>query len=42
MKYILGVYIGGSTIVAGRIEGDRIVEQLSAETRAMEGGDVTL
>ncbi|NLJ01355.1 MAG: ROK family protein [Bacteroidales bacterium] len=42
MKNILGVDIGGTTIVAGRIEGDRIVEQLSAETRAMEGGDVTL
>lgn len=42
MKNILGIDIGGTTIVGGRIEGDRIVEQFSAETRAMEGGDVTL
>lgn len=42
MKNILGIDIGGTTIEGGRIEGERVVEQFSADTRATEGGDVTL
>jgi len=42
MKNIIGVDIGGTSIVGGRIEGDRIVEQLSAGTNASEGGEKTL
>ncbi|MDR2815452.1 MAG: ROK family protein [Proteiniphilum sp.] len=42
MENIIGVDIGGTSIVGGRIEGDIIVEQLSAETNALEGGNKTL
>jgi len=42
MKNIIGIDIGGTTIVGGRIEEDRIVKQVSEDTKAMEGGNVTL
>lgn len=42
MKNVIGIDIGGTTIVGGRIEGSIIAEQLSGETNAMEGGDKTL
>lgn len=42
MENILGVDIGGTTIVGGRIEGNSIVEQVTVDTCAREGGDKTL
>lgn len=42
MENIIGIDIGGTTIVGGRIEDDIIVEQLSADTKALEGGYKTL
>jgi glucokinase len=42
MENLIGVDIGGTSIVGGRIEGNIIVEQLSAETNALEGGYKTL
>ncbi len=42
MENIIGVDIGGTSIVGGRIEGENIVEQLSVDTNAREGGNTTL
>jgi glucokinase len=42
MENIIGVDIGGTSIVGGRIEGNRIVEQVTTDTHAQEGGDKTL
>lgn len=42
MENILGIDIGGTSIVGGRIEGDIIVEQITVDTCAQEGGDKTL
>lgn len=42
MKNVLGIDIGGTTIVGGRIEGNAIAEQISADTNALEGGNKTL
>lgn len=42
MKNVIGIDIGGTTIVGGRIEGSIIAEQLSGETNSIEGGDKTL
>lgn len=42
MENILGIDIGGTSIVGGRIEGDIIVEQITLDTCAQEGGDKTL
>lgn len=42
MDNIIGVDIGGTTIEAGRIAGDIIVEKLSSDTKASEGGEKTL
>lgn len=42
MENVIGIDIGGTTIVGGRIEGSIIAEQLSGETNAIEGGDKTL
>lgn len=42
MENILGIDIGGTSIVGGRIEGDVIVAQVAADTQAQEGGDKTL
>jgi len=42
MENILGIDIGGTTIVGGRIEGDIIIEQITVDTCAQEGGDKTL
>lgn len=39
---ILGIDIGGTSIVGGKIEDGRIVGQSKAGTRASEGGDVSL
>lgn len=42
MENIIGIDIGGTSIVGGRIEGDIIVAQVSADTHAQEGGEKTL
>ncbi|RNC65588.1 ROK family protein [Proteiniphilum sp. X52] len=42
MENIVGIDIGGTSIVGGRIEGDMIVEQITVDTCAQEGGDKTL
>ncbi len=42
MENILGIDIGGTSIVGGRIEGNNIVEQVTVDTCAREGGDKTL
>ena len=42
MKNNIGVDIGGTSIVGGRIEEEQIVEQLSMGTNASEGGEKTL
>ncbi len=42
MKNIIGIDIGGTSIVGGRIEGNAIVAQVSSDTLAQEGGDKTL
>ena len=42
MENILGIDMGGTSIVGGRIEGDRIVEQITVDTCAQEGGDKTM
>ncbi len=39
---VLGIDIGGTSIVGGKIEDGRIVGQSKARTRASEGGDVSL
>lgn len=39
---VLGIDIGGTSIVGGKIEDGRIVRQSKAGTRASEGGDVSL
>lgn len=38
----MGIDIGGTTIKGGRICGNRIVEQVALDTRADEGGEVTI
>lgn len=42
MENIIGIDLGGTTIVGGRIEGEGIVKQLALDTNAEIGGDVTL
>lgn len=42
MENIIGIDIGGTSIVGGRIEGNVIVAQVSSDTLAQEGGDKTL
>jgi len=42
MKNVVGIDIGGTNIVGGRIEGNVIAAQLSEETNALEGGSRTL
>lgn len=42
MENIIGVDIGGTSIVGGRIEGNRIVAQVTTDTHAQEGGEKTL
>ncbi|WP_298652912.1 ROK family protein [uncultured Proteiniphilum sp.] len=42
MENILGIDMGGTSIVGGRIEGDVIAEQITVDTCAQEGGDKTL
>lgn len=42
MENIIGIDIGGTSIVGGRIEGKKIVKQLSTDTKALEGGSTTL
>ena len=42
MENIIGVDIGGTSIVGGRIEGHRIVAQVTTDTHAQEGGEKTL
>lgn len=42
MENILGIDIGGTSIDAGRIEGEQVVEKQKADTLADQGGEVTL
>lgn len=42
MENIIGIDIGGTSIVGGRIEGNNIIEQVVTDTHAQEGGDKTL
>lgn len=42
MENILGIDIGGTSIVGGRIEGNIIAKQITVDTCALEGGDKTL
>lgn len=42
MKNIIGIDLGGTSIKGGRIEGECIVKQASADTQASLGGDVTM
>lgn len=42
MENIIGIDLGGTTIVGGRIEKDQIAEQASVPTEAWEGGERTL
>lgn len=42
MENIIGIDIGGTSILGGRIEGGKIVKQLSSDTKASEGGNTTL
>lgn len=42
MENIIGIDLGGTTIVGGRIEREQIVEQVSTPTEAQEGGKRTL
>lgn len=39
---VLGVDVGGTSIVVGKVEDGKIVGQVKAGTRASEGGEVTL
>ncbi len=42
MDNILGIDIGGTTINGGRIEGAQIVEEITTDTMAREGGVTTI
>ena len=42
MKHIIGIDLGGTTIKGGLIEGQNIINEEVADTRASEGGEVTL
>lgn len=42
MKHIIGIDLGGTTIKGGLIEGQNMVEEEVADTRAAEGGETTL
>ena len=42
MENIIGIDMGGTTIKGGLIEGEFMVRQVSADTQAQAGGDITL
>jgi len=42
MSIVIGIDLGGTFIKGGRIEDGKIEQQFSLETRASEGGEVTL
>lgn len=42
MNNILGIDIGGTTIKGGRIEGEQIVDEITMDTMAREGGATTI
>src|SRR5690554_5365949 len=42
MENIIGIDLGGTKIAGGRIENESIVKELSADTKASDGGEVTL
>ncbi len=42
MNNVIGIDVGGTSIVGGRVEDGQIVKQVSADTRAEIGGDITL
>lgn len=42
MKHIIGIDLGGTSIKGGLMEGQRMLKQVTLDTRANEGGDVTL
>ncbi|MBF6598807.1 MAG: ROK family protein [Fermentimonas sp.] len=42
MENIIGIDMGGTSIMGGLIEGDTIIKHFTTETKAQEGGEVTL
>lgn len=42
MKHIIGIDLGGTTIKGGLVAGQKIVAEEVADTRAAEGGEITL
>lgn len=42
MNNVIGIDVGGTSIVGGRIKDNTISKQISSDTNAKEGGDVTL
>lgn len=42
MNHIIGIDLGGTSIKGGLLNGQNLVKQISLETRADEGGDITL
>lgn len=42
MDNVIGIDVGGTSIVGGRIENKTIVSEFSSDTRASEGGDITM
>ena len=42
MNTILGIDIGGTTIVGALIENERIVDEITMDTKAKEGGIITI
>lgn len=42
MENIIGIDMGGTSIMGGLIEGDTIIKHFTTETKAQEGGVVTL
>lgn len=42
MKHVVGIDIGGTSIVGGSIEGDSVIRQWSMDSNASEGGEKTL
>lgn len=42
MKHIIGIDLGATTIKGGLVEGQHIIAEETANTRAKEGGDITL
>lgn len=42
MKHIIGIDLGGTAIKGGLMEGTQLLRQIAEDTRAEEGGDITI